>query len=255
MGQRHYWKYLEILEKYSIPPNFWTSREYFEKSNFIEKEQDLFVWIEDNEYTQIFPTLRDPGGLTSKLNRSMVWSDFPGFEIVGKKTFLDFEYIFNPEHFLTMEGGKWAVFRKNCRKFPRDYPNLIYDRNGNSNEAIDLFVEWMEGKDSDQEIYDDQIIEGYLYNAENIKFLRDKYQVYGINIWDENYMYINFRFCFCKNIPFLSEYMRYIFYTDHDILFRNKLVNDGGSLDNEALRRFKLKMNPIRVREVYSWTI
>jgi hypothetical protein len=47
--------------------------------------------------------------------------------------------------------------------------------------------------------------------------------------------------------------MRYLFYRDPEIRNQNKLVNDGGVLDNPNIKAFKDKMNPVRVREVYQW--
>jgi hypothetical protein len=83
----------------------------------------------------------------------------------------------------------------------------------------------------------------------------DSGKVLGINIWDLNDTYINYRYCFCSNEPFLSEYMRLLFYTDPEILSTGKLVNDGGCLGNDNLKAFKKKLNPISVREVSSYRI
>ncbi len=77
----------------------------------------------------------------------------------------------------------------------------------------------------------------------------------GMNVWDENHLYINYRLCIVDpSERFLDEFMRYLFYTDPLIMEQNKLVNDGGVLGNEGLKRFKDKMNPFSVRPVYSWT-
>jgi len=195
-----------------------------------------------------------------------VWSDLPGFAAVAGPSEaipLDLEYLYDPRSFLDMKGKSWAVFRKNVRKFPDRYKggteyNWIdfYDlRRDRREEKIgSLLEEWLEDR-PDQEIHDSQLMIDYLFRGWRRKVLwnTSSNQLLGINVWDENWKYVNFRFSICRNTPFLSEYMRYLFYTDKTILNPNKLVNDGGVLDNDSLKRFKDKLNPISVRQVNSW--
>ena len=76
----------------------------------------------------------------------------------------------------------------------------------------------------------------------------------ALNIWDENYKYVNYRFCFVDHSePFLDEFVRYLFYTDLWILSKNKLVNDGGVLGRPGLEKFKDRLHPFRKRKVYSY--
>jgi hypothetical protein len=78
----------------------------------------------------------------------------------------------------------------------------------------------------------------------------------AVNAWDENWQYINFRFCIIRQgEPFLDEFARWLFYTDGQIQAKNKLVNDGGTLGNPGLEHFKDKLNPVHKRKVYSWLI
>jgi hypothetical protein len=51
----------------------------------------------------------------------------------------------------------------------------------------------------------------------------------------------------------LDEFVRYLFYTDREILSKNKFINDGGTVGNSGLERFKDKLNPFRKRKVYSY--
>ena len=93
-----------------------------------------------------------------------------------------------------------------------------------------------------------------IFEGENRRFLRSKKgKIYGLNIWDENFQYINYRYCICGKEDFISEYMRLLFYTDSVILNKGKLVNDGGVLDNPKLRFFKDKLNPMQVKERRTW--
>ena len=62
-----------------------------------------------------------------------------------------------------------------------------------------------------------------------------------------NCKYINFRYCFDnREVIYCNEYLRLLFY--RDIAYKEKLVNDGGVLDNENLKRFKKKLNPIEIK-------
>lgn len=264
-------EYITLLEKSKTLPNFYCSEEYMNKSGFIEKTQDDYIYWEIDKWIVTPPLHKITGEPITKISPSWmnkIWSDFYGWVMPGmvKSEFLDHEFIFDPESFLKMEGGEWQVFRKNCRKFPRRFQNgglsykyidELYSKKGveKVNEKLkEVLINWLSGK-KDKEIFDDETMLGYLFYGKNRKVLfTTKGDIYGINIWDENYKYINFRFCICRQEAFLSEYIRYIFYTDPDILSKGKMVNDGGSVNNPQLEKFKMKMNPLRVRKVQTWT-
>jgi hypothetical protein len=255
------------LKKGNITPNFYVSAEYFEKAGLKEESSEVspisFVMDED---WMVFPPINTK---TFQLEALVfigqkVWSDFPEWKPEGwEPKFLDLEYIYDPTDFLCMEGGKWQVFRKNCRKWPnRTKGNFHYHSIAKSfdvermNEKLSIVLEnWLESKSVDDKIMDDDVLLKYLFYGENRKILYDNttWKIKGINIWDENYKYINYRYCICQPEEFLSEYMRWLFYTDSFIFNKNKLVNDGGVLDSSNLKKFKDKMNPLQVREVNSW--
>ena len=79
------------------------------------------------------------------------------------------------------------------------------------------------------------------------------FRLVGMNVWDENFAFINYRYCIDDGAPFLNEYLRYCFYTHPTILLINKYVNDGGCLDSEGLKKFKMKLNPLAVYKVFSY--
>jgi hypothetical protein len=86
------------------------------------------------------------------------------------------------------------------------------------------------------------------------KYLYYGNQIVAMNVWDENYKYINYRFCLVKSDErYLDEFCRFLFYTDMDVYFQRKLINDGGVLGSSGLEFFKDKMNPLRKRTVYSY--
>jgi hypothetical protein len=262
--------YLSLLEKSHTIPNFFISEEYRKKSGIIEKQDSEYVYWYMGGWV-ITPPINKITGETLHIFNPLftsVWSDFPDWIMPGLTTskFLDYEFIFDPKSFLKMEGGEWQTFRKNCKKFPRRFQKglLSYDSIDKlyclkgvkciEERLKQVMIDWLDSMGPNTEIQDDDVMIKYLLHGKNRKILHDsKGYIYGVNIWDENWKYINYRFCICKKEDFLSEYMRYLFYTDSIIQAKNKLVNDGGSVGNIGLEKFKRKMNPIVVREVKSW--
>lgn len=253
--------YLDLLEKHNITPNFWISDEYFKKARFNtmigEDDNSITVW-DDNQL--VFPAIDKNGKFLRGVNP--IWADFDGYKDEWKEPkFLDYNYIYNPFNFNNMEGNKWAVFRKNVRKFPERINHMIayssyraYDtlcKGSFEKELVELAEDWLKKIDF---VHDEKTFLKYLFEGENRGILYDSMgKIYGINIWDENYEFVNFRYCICGKHEFISEYMRYCFYTDKEIQYKNKFVNDGGILDNPELARFKDKLNPILKLKIYSW--
>ena len=147
------------------------------------------------------------------------------------------------------------MFRKNIRKYPDRVGefNLEYRKLSPrefEKDIEELVLNWGEGRD----LYDVEVLVRYAFQGENRYALLRHGKVVGLNIFDENFKFINYRYCIDDGTPFLNEYMRYLFYTSDEILKKQKLVNDGGSLDNEGLRKFKLRLNPVHIGYVYSYS-
>ena len=249
-------EYLKIAERKNLLPNFWMSEEYFQKAELQEMSWEGWVWWEEDGWAVVPPiSLNHPLGEIPSYFSLPIWSDFPEFKPHFLfSEFLDYEYIYDPKHFENMEGGKWKIFRKNSRKWPRENPGSTYIFMKNKSpfqqrEINKVGIQWLQ--QSQEDIQDGEVLLKYIWEGKNQKGLYVKDQLVGVNIWDENYYYINFRFCICNPEPFLSEYMRFLFYSD--IAHKNKLVNDGGVLDKESLKKFKDKLNPISIRKVKSW--
>lgn len=250
-------EYISRLKEAGIVPNFYISEEYFRLADLHEVRMDDLTSVRDGDWT-IFPPI-DSGGLLSMGDK--IWSDFsnwsPSSELYDSEV-LDLEYIYDPKRFLEMTGGDWAVFRKNSRKFPNRHAFLYYRKpytveiEDEEEDLYETITSWLEGM-ADKEVFDDVTMMKYLKYGENKKVLTVDGVIVGLNIWDENYYYVNFRYSFCGKENFLPEYMRLLFYTDPEIQAKGKLVNDGGICNNENLRRFKDKMLPVNVREVKSW--
>lgn len=254
--------YLDLLELHRITPNFWCSGEYFEKAALTEEEIGAegykLVCVRDEDW-HVLPLISPQIGLVPFAPKDKpTWSDFEKSSYLNAEpSLLDLEYIYDPLAFQDMSGHKWMTFRKNCRKWPRNNPNCNYWKYEwkELKDVLQTWMEWLEGLDDEEEVQDAEVIEKYMMTGKNRMVLWRGNEIVGVNIWDENYMFVNYRYCFCKPEPFLSEYMRWLFYTDPVIMGKGKLVNDGGVLGKESLERFKDKMNPLRVRRVHSWHV
>jgi hypothetical protein len=263
-------KYLDLLKQYKITPNFFCSQEYFDKAKIEEVEEDGFIYWKQDDLI-ISPPINAFNGELLGVPKDWapkIWIDFQYWRppVGYEPTFLDWEYIYNPKDFLDLSGGNWSTFRKNIRKFPGRYGHApltyvnIFEIARKKGERFveeglkSLLLGWLNSQGKDEEIQDDDVILEYLYKGENRRVLIDKqFTMLGINIWDYNHHYINFRYSFTQDHKFLSEYIRYLFYTDPTIIHQGKLVNDGGTLDNKNIESFKDKLCPCSKRPVYSY--
>lgn len=255
--------YLHLLEKHGVEPNFWCSEEYFRASGFKTVEDDLGYVAVVGDDQLIFPPIHREAGFPHLLLRSFgldrIWSDFQGNHFQDwSPDLLDLEYIYNPKEILAMEGSRFKTFRKNHRKIEKTYGTdslsyrAIQPGEYSFKHSIEkLFLQWLENRGAEEEIHDDEVLYRFLTQGTNRAILYHmEYGLLGMNIWDENHLYVNYRYMICRPWPYLDEYMRWLFYSS---LETDKLVNDGGILDNPGLKRFKDRMNPTRVRNVYSW--
>jgi hypothetical protein len=182
-------------------------------------------------------------------------SEDQGDLITSQLEFLDWEYIFDPAHFQNMAGGSWNTFRKNVRKWPRDNPQHEYSELPPHKARVqELILDWFSLRE--EETQDAEIIVNYLLKPHpgiRRKYMYKNGELVGINVWDWNYKYLNYRLCIAKSGErFLDEYMRWSFYVDPGTITANRMVNDGGVLGKEGLERFKDKMNPFLKRKRYS---
>jgi hypothetical protein len=169
-----------------------------------------------------------------------------------KDALVDYQIIYDPKDFLNLEGSQWSVFRKNIRKFPARNPGtLSYKRLGaeeHQKEVIQLLLQWSEGK----ELYDPETFSSFVLLGDNRYGLFLDEKLIGVNVFDENWKYINFRCCIDSGIPFLNEYLRWRFYTCEEVQQSEKQVNDGGVVGSVSLLNFKKKLNPKEVWLVHT---
>lgn len=245
-------RYLERARALDIIPNFWLSREYLSIQDVKVKDNGKAIWIMEGEWC-VFPPLP----LNSRqLNDGdcpplRIWSDFENFSVGRPLDFLDWEYTYNSCHFRTMSGKKWAVFRKNSRKWPKGKEWSYTWQSAPENAVEDLLLKWLKRK-SDEDIHDEDSMLWFLTRGTMRAFLYDRDRLVGINVWDALAPYLMYRYCVTDpDEPFLNEFARLLFYQS----MPGVLVIDGGSLGNAGLERFKDKLNPIKKRKVCSWVI
>lgn len=251
--------YLQRATALSIIPNFWLTREYLGVQDISAKTNGELIWIQEGEWA-LFPPLPVFGTIETeeieqKCPPMKIWSDFENYSLGTRLEFLDWEYVYDSRSFFDLRGGRWKVFRKNARKWPRNNPNWAYSEIPPLEFYIRrLLVKWLSRR-SDQEIADSESLLWFLLHGSRRAFIfrenekNREWELIGINVWDANGKYLIYRYCIVDpDEPFLDEFMRLLFYRMH----RNKLVIDGGVLDNPGLERFKDRLNPVKKRAIYS---
>lgn len=258
-NQKTSWEYLETLRKTEISPNFWCSEEYLKLAGakIYYNEERNAIWPELDEFCLLPPLTTIPVPAASfEFYPLPIWSDFNQFKSFGSCEFLDWEYIYDPTNFVAMEGKNFSSFRKNVRKLPsRTQLQLEYKWiTGVPEDSVwTMFFSWVKNHGVEN-LQDSDLIEKYLVCGQDRKGLWMGDKLVGINIWDDNWKYVNFRYHFYDpNEPFLSEYLKRLFYIDMLSLNKGKLVNDGGTLGNPNLEFFKDRLNPIIKRKVFTW--
>jgi len=255
------YEYLRTLSNRGRRPNFWTSAEYFNRAGWRDNSFDGWVWIEDESGKCMLPPLIQRGATPQTqfpMGIDYVWSDFPNWgQPDWNKWFLDFEYLYRPKSFHKMEGKRWMKFRKNIRKWPRSLPDKIEPEytfaTPIKSNVEELFVEWMGTFGEGLSFYDPDVMADYVFHPPHHQaaYLYAGGKLMGMNIWDSNHMFINYRYAIHREEPFLNEYLRYCFYMDKWESLT--IVNDGGCCGSKGLKQFKDTLNPWRIREVYTW--
>lgn len=280
--------FLGTMARKNIYPNFWCSREYLKHLGAEQINCGYWRWIECDGAI-MFPPLQIKDFSDSppiyKTNYSFymeavtnfvkntasqdIFASFFDFEYPSanfQKKFLDYNFIYNPADFKSMKGKKWSKFRKNSRKwFKRfgqksNYINInrhgiVKDHRDWEKKIDNLLISYLEKLGTDTIIHDPDTLFAFVHKGENRSILINEDKVVGLNVWDYNHQYINYRYVITRPEPYLDEYMRFCFYIDMANNNPGMLVNDGGVLDNENLYKFKVSLNPIFIKKVYSWSL
>ena len=261
-------------------PLFWCSESYWATAGWCERQEGDAVWIQmvpnepgEEDGVAAFPALRMSGGgfcASYPPGCSEVWAAPAGWAAQrGQRSLLDHQYIYDPAVFalerLDADPTR-AVFRKNSRKWPRAHrvpgqdPTWLWLPTGSfRDEAEDLVARWAMGRAADEVIHDDDVLIRYLIQG-GVGISR-----WALYIRPDRFLAVmaadapwhgreNFRFLAVDpDEPWLDEYARLMYY--RGAAARGvTLVNDGGDLGNAGLARFKQRLGPLRVNDVYTWT-
>lgn len=245
-------------------PNFWCSEEYFEKAGWGVVEHGPWkggsdaAWysVMDDTGKNMLPAVEKTGmGLWYR----NCWAGFSTMDPARAKTgvdFLDYEFIYRPSDFMDLSGGAWHTTRKNMRWAEKDAGEGFQLWPAVSEAAIEeLVTAWSEDS-GEVEYYDPEIMLKYLFHGQNRLFVVGRSgRLYGILAWDSNWRYINFRYCVVRpGIRGLSDTARVMFYRfSYARCFPGLLVNDGGSLDRPGLHRYKTRLNPFQVNQIFTF--
>lgn len=255
--------FLNKMEECGIVPNFYMSQAYLSVFSDIKCfTKNGFYWCEDNDWI-LFPPFHESGTTKTFYIHKPVWCDYESEWSLSSRNnevrlkFLDYEYIYDPKNFLNLKGGKWETFRKNSRKWKKNNPDYSYILDVDDSELPELLLSWLVERENTVE---DEMVFYHLcfFSKHSVKkyLTNGSGELIGVNIYDFNHHYINYRICLTKpGERYANEFLRYLFYTDHLIINSNKLVNDGGCLGIPSLEKFKDKLNPISKKPRYSITL
>jgi hypothetical protein len=255
--------YLNILRYAKATPNFVCAVDYLLAAGAkVEGEKGaLVVWLPDDQGN--WDIFLPPAGRSQDIYKKGAGVVFPSAAVLTDiegynpgpgfvRQFWDYEFIYSPLAFKDLSGGQWKIFRKNVNRFERlhapEYRKL------EPGEAHAFWLDWL-GSQQDTLISDFDAINKYLLTDRGHRWgLMVDDNLVGINVWDENYMYINFRYCFSlPEYRYANEFLRLKFYTSPEISGGGKLIHDGGSMGFETLHKFKMKLNPREVRKRFTW--
>ena len=245
--------YLQALERGRLIPNFWCSEEYWEKAGWEEHfipEMGLII-IGDEEGRVMLPPMLSDGRVAILADGSLLpWAGIPGLH---GGSFLDFQFIYSAIRSLDdLKGGVWRTTRKNINKVQRERGNIISSGYVTPTEAQDILIQWTQGNGI-EEYNDPEVLTKYVLDGEGrIPLFYEKTQkMAALLVYDENYKYINFRYCITDNLPGTSDYVRMLFRVF--MYNKGKLINDGGALGRPGLDKYKRRLNPVQIHEIRSF--
>jgi hypothetical protein len=262
-------KYMKALLSSGYSPNFYCSEEYWEKAEWVYRSDKDNCWMEDADGERMLPTLYRP--VLSRIQACKFVLDpsypfFAGFSDMSvngilvdtRHKVLDWEFLYSPSEFLNLSGSRWRPLRKNVNKVKRELGESLEAKVALHYTCPPDFrsfvVEWAE-ENKGIEFYDPEVMTQYFYGGNNRLFIKGQEtgKIYAVCVWDDNFKYINFRYCFCLGKQKgISDYARVLFYQYIAQLDSQILVNDGGSLDSDGLFRYKKKLNPVRINTIRS---
>ncbi|GAG16016.1 unnamed protein product, partial [marine sediment metagenome] len=120
---------------------------------------------------------------------------------------LDRQYIYDPAKFSNLDGSQWKVFRKNVNKWPARLPQGIgayyvpIKDDAYNDQIEELLLKWTE----DRVVEDPEVMIKFLLMGRNrFALVQAGRGVVGVNVVDENWKHLIYRFCLDNGEPFLQ---------------------------------------------------
>lgn len=260
-------QYFQRIQKSNYQPNFFCSLSFWEAMDWKAVRVSGGISIFDNKHGDfVLPCLDRKGHyVPGPFYYSLIGMDKQGNYSNGscffpeESNFVDFNYIYDPDRTEKASGSSFRVFRKNKEKWPKR--NLSFEvvkgpfSSKDKNGIKDLILKWL-SSDEDKKIYCvDSLLHFIRADSSSSLIIKKEGKIVSWNVWDENYKYINYRWCVVDpDENFLSEFSRYLVHSHLNSPFNRinpKLINDGGCLDSPGLMFFKDRMNPVAREKIY----
>lgn len=249
--------YLKAIEDMDLTPNFWMSAEYIRFAGLRAWEDDGWWGLVDPDRSEwFFPPVLEMSGYLEEHMGAQYYCGLPReFPPPGGRK-LDVQYIYHPEDFQNISGSRWHPFRKSLKHIrgtfkPHELEDAQHYRrltNADNPQVEKILASWSSGR----EIQDNEtFIKFCLFGRRRWGLFRSD-QMVGFNVADLNWHFINYRVCVDNGEPYAQEYLRYMFYTSHWVRGIGLPVNDGGNLGSEGLDRFKRKLQPRTILNVFT---
>jgi len=255
--------YFRILQETGHSPNFCCSEEWFNKDGWtVYSDDEGYVHVMDDANVRMFPAILAPSSgrpsLTRRFPYSIGFSSFRPTPTEGEALqYWDHEFIYKPQIFSDLSGQHWRDVRKNLKWAREDLGEDTWlDSPGSIlGEELDKLLQGWKPSD-DAPVFAPETLVIYALEGKHRLALRGAKtgRLVALLIWDENWKYINFRYCLTiGGVRGLSDTARVAFHLYQSVR-STKLINDGGSLGRTGLFKYKTRLNPVAVNSIYGWT-
>ena len=177
----------------------------------------------------------------------------------------DRNYIYDPAQFISLEGKDKLILRKAwnywngraSKQYPLEYfPCPPWGKDPKFDAQIEQLVyHWAEGIKDD--IHDVDTLVRFAFMGKLREALKWKGKLIGLNVWDLNWFWRNYRLCITKSgEKRLQTFTRLLFYRSRcmeKLPLVSPYINDGGDLDKASLATYKKRLHPVGILNTFSY--